>query len=157
MTQDYIQNPTIRVSLIIINSQRELLLVKHKKNNKEYWVLPGGHLDFGETVEQCALRELKEEVNLDGEYIKQVFLSESIDPSGRRHILNIYTLVKVSESQELKLDQEDNVLSGVEYISLDKIKSQEVKFYPDVAQEIINNHNNNWAENNIQLVSTPWV
>ena len=95
MSTDAINSPTIRVSAIIINENSEILLVKHRKKEKEYWVLPGGHLDYGETIAQCAERELKEETTLDCKFERIVFISESLAPGGQRHIINIFVLLKV--------------------------------------------------------------
>jgi 8-oxo-dGTP diphosphatase len=48
--------------------QKAVLLVKRKYEPfKGKWALPGGHVEIGETCEQCVLRELKEETGLDAE------------------------------------------------------------------------------------------
>lgn len=46
-------------------TRHEVLLV-HKPRKKDSWQLPQGGTEEGETQEQCALRELKEEVGIDG-------------------------------------------------------------------------------------------
>ncbi|MFW9821034.1 MAG: NUDIX hydrolase [Candidatus Thorarchaeota archaeon] len=58
---------------IIFNDQ--ILLIKHTqyKDGVEYWVLPGGGRKRGETEEQCVMREIKEETNLDIE-VKRLLL-----------------------------------------------------------------------------------
>lgn len=155
MTADYLNSPTVRVSLIIINERREILLAKHKKQNREYWVLPGGHLDFGETVEQCALRELREETNLIGEFERVVFSSESIDPSGRRHIINFYVLVTVPPGQSIQVGSDEDILTEVCYKPLDELTQYTV--YPNISNHIIQNHNQNWSVPNIQWLDTPWT
>ncbi|MFX1278987.1 MAG: NUDIX domain-containing protein [Promethearchaeota archaeon] len=50
---------------IILKGQ--ILLIKHSlyKDGVEYWVLPGGGREEGETEEECVQREMKEETNLD--------------------------------------------------------------------------------------------
>ena len=49
-------------SVIIINEQGELLLGKRTDNQK--WGYAGGSINLGESVEECARRELLEEMNL---------------------------------------------------------------------------------------------
>lgn len=153
MTADAINAPTVRVSLIIINEQEEILLAKHKKKEREYWVLPGGHLEFGETIEQCALRELKEETNLNGQFIRNVFLSESLAPDKSRHIINIYCLVKIVDG-EIQVGSDEDILCEVAYKKLSILEKLTV--YPDIKKQIIQNHKHNWPNKNIQLLETPW-
>ena len=44
-----------------------ILLVQHREHagERSYWLLPGGGREDGETEEQCVIREMKEETNLD--------------------------------------------------------------------------------------------
>lgn len=48
----------------IILDQDRLLVVKHSVNDKHY-VLPGGHLEFGENIKECMLREIVEELGVE--------------------------------------------------------------------------------------------
>ncbi|MBI3308306.1 MAG: NUDIX hydrolase [Candidatus Melainabacteria bacterium] len=64
--------PNFRVSVIIVNDKEEILLVQHKKGQRYYWVLPGGRIEYGENFASCAVRELKEETNLDIRFGKPI-------------------------------------------------------------------------------------
>src|ERR1700722_9915267 len=86
--------PTTRISVIAIEDEK-ILLVKHRKGNQQYWVLPGGRLEYGETFADCAVRELKEETGLEIEVERFIFLSEAIAPDRSRHIVNIYVKAKI--------------------------------------------------------------
>ena len=50
-----------------IIQDHKILLIKHssKSSDLSYWVIPGGGLDGSETEEECVIREMKEETNLD--------------------------------------------------------------------------------------------
>lgn len=49
----------------VIEKDGKVLLVKRNHEPfKDYWCLPGGHIDFGETAEQAIIREVKEETGL---------------------------------------------------------------------------------------------
>lgn len=55
---------------IIIEVSGGIVLIE--RSNPPYgWALPGGFLDYGESVEECAIREAKEETNLDLKDLKQ--------------------------------------------------------------------------------------
>ena len=58
------QNPEPVVGIFILNPQGELLLVKSHKWNNQY-VVPGGHIEFMEKMEDTVIREAKEETGLD--------------------------------------------------------------------------------------------
>lgn len=67
----------------------KLLLVAHKKNNDIYWLLPGGGVDFGESLTEALEREFLEELNVKIQVKDLLLISETIFPSGERQILNI--------------------------------------------------------------------
>lgn len=51
----------VRPSILIVNRSGELLLVQH---NDGTWGIPGGLMELGESVEECAIREAKEELGI---------------------------------------------------------------------------------------------
>ena len=57
-----IETPRAGANAIILNADGEVLLTRRADNG--WWCLPGGHLDYGETIEQCVIREAFEETGL---------------------------------------------------------------------------------------------
>lgn len=51
----------VRAAVVLLHEGHVLLM---RQNNRNFWVYPGGTLEEGETVADCAVRELMEEVNL---------------------------------------------------------------------------------------------
>jgi 8-oxo-dGTP diphosphatase len=50
-----------------------ILMVRHVHDGRDYWTLPGGLAEPGETLEQAALRELQEEANLTGRVVRPLY------------------------------------------------------------------------------------
>jgi 8-oxo-dGTP diphosphatase len=57
--------PQVGVGVIVIRDGKVLLGLRRGSHGAGAWALPGGHLEWGETVESCARREVKEETGLD--------------------------------------------------------------------------------------------
>jgi len=66
-----------------------MLLIAHQKDGAVYWLIPGGGVAFGESLEDALKREFMEELNIDVNVGDMIFLSDSIAPLSERHIVNI--------------------------------------------------------------------
>ena len=57
----------------IVHRKNKLLMVKliHSEDGHEFWCLPGGTIEEGETPAEAAIRELKEECNVSGTIVKE--------------------------------------------------------------------------------------
>jgi ADP-ribose pyrophosphatase YjhB (NUDIX family) len=84
--------PRIRVSAILRRDSR-VLLVRHEKQGREYWLLPGGGVGGGETLVAALKRELAEELGIDDDLPLEgpVALADSISPPGwpPKHVVHI--------------------------------------------------------------------
>ncbi len=66
-----------RAQCIVIRDGKILAAV-HRHNGEDIYVIPGGGIEAGETPEQAALRELREEANVEGRIVRR--LGEYINP-----------------------------------------------------------------------------
>lgn len=94
----------IRVGAVV-ERDGALLLVRHEKPGREpYWVLPGGRLEPGETIPQCAEREVSEETGLDGRFAGVLYVSEFLREG--RHTVDVTALVEAEGEAALGSDPE---------------------------------------------------
>lgn len=85
--------PRIRVSAILRREGR-LLLCRHEKAGRQYWLLPGGGVNLGESLADALQRELTEEVGITEDLPIEgpVAVAESISPDGApqtKHVVHI--------------------------------------------------------------------
>lgn len=76
-------------------SDRQVLLVRAKKD-PSHWIFPKGHIETGETPEQAAIRELREEAGVVGEILQPIGVSEF--QSGDEHVQVTYFLARAVEA-----------------------------------------------------------
>jgi 8-oxo-dGTP diphosphatase len=85
--------PRIRVSALLRWNER-LLLCRHEKPGKEYWLLPGGGVNNGESLVDALHRELREEIGIEEEIAVEgpVAIVDSISPIhsyAAKHVVHI--------------------------------------------------------------------
>lgn len=101
---------------IILNRRKEILLEKHKKRTPwyGYWILPGGKLEMGESLENCVKREIKEEVGIDVKIkrLVSVFVSK--------------------ESRNLKIKEDE--IKDAKWFALKEIKK--LRIHPDAIKAL---------------------
>jgi len=89
------KKPTLTVDAIIKMNDDKLVLVRRKNPPyKGWWALPGGIVEYGETVEKAVKREVKEETGLEVEIEKivNVYSDPNRDPRG--HFISICFLCR---------------------------------------------------------------
>jgi ADP-ribose pyrophosphatase YjhB (NUDIX family) len=73
---------------IIVEREDGVVLIK-RRNPPSGWALPGGFVEYGESCEECAVREAKEETGLDVELIEQFHTYSDPDRDPRFHTISI--------------------------------------------------------------------
>lgn len=89
-----------------------LLIERGVEPFKGSWALPGGFMKMDETIEQCAIRELREETNISDVYLEQfkVFSGITRDPRGRVVTVAFIALVRPSDYKVIGGDDASNAL-----------------------------------------------
>jgi 2-dehydropantoate 2-reductase len=116
----FIYTPRLTVDVIVINSVRQVLLIERK--NKPYgWAIPGGFVDYGETVEKAAVRELLEETGISVRENDLNFLGVYSDPKRdpRGHTVSV-VYYAFSDDNPVAADDAKNA----SFFSFEKLPSE---------------------------------
>jgi len=109
-------NFKIRVGVAILHCQHILVLEEEAPEHGRYLSLPGGALKFGETIEEAAVREVKEETGLDIKIDELIALDEVIPPDNTSHQIGITLLAHKTGG---RLHLEGQILRA-QWLSLDE-------------------------------------
>ncbi len=117
------KNPIPTVDIIIVIDDKVLLI--RRKNEPLGWAIPGGFVDFGESVEDAAVREAKEETDLDVELIKLVGVYSSPDRDPRTHTISTVFYAKADGVPKAGDDAIDVGLFGKDNLPKDMVFDHE--------------------------------
>lgn len=124
-----VARPVAVVRLIITNEEGKVLFLRRANTAYEEggWCLPGGKVDYEETVEQSARKELREETALKAQNPRFLFYQDSLPPkAGSMHCINFY--FECEALGELETNTES---SGWAWIGPDDIESYDIVFGND--------------------------
>jgi len=97
------QNPIPTVDIIIEIEPKGIVLIK-RKNPPYGWAIPGGFVDYGESLEKAAIREAKEETNLRVKIIKQFQTYSDPKRDPRHHSISTVYIAKAKGIPKAKDD-----------------------------------------------------
>jgi 8-oxo-dGTP diphosphatase len=102
----------IRVGAVVARDGA-MLLVRHQKPDRDpYWVLPGGRLEPGETIPECAEREILEETGLSASFEGVLYVSEFLREG--RHTVDITVRMAPEGDEEAVLGSDPELAAGSE-------------------------------------------
>jgi len=117
--------PRIRVSAML-GWHGQLLLCRHEKPGREYWLLPGGGVDVGESLTDALYRELSEELGIDEEVPVEgpVCIVESIAPKTMpraKHVVHIVFAGDLTGRSLETVRSEDSAVRGHRLFSREEL------------------------------------
>ena len=81
--------PTVDIIIELIDRPGRPIVLIERKNEPFGWAIPGGFVDYGESIETAAIREAEEEVSLKVELIEQFYVYSDPQRDPRQHTLAI--------------------------------------------------------------------
>jgi len=145
------KQPRVRLGGVVTRGD-EILLVEHQRDGRRYFLLPGGGLEWGETCAAGRAREFMEEMSLQIAVGPLLFVSESIAPGGKRHILNLTFHARITGGT-LKLNPDRRLRDAV-WVKRGDLMN--LKFYPEIRARILAAWDQQFASG-VDLVDTPWT
>ena len=103
------KNPIPTVDIIIEIESKGMVLIK-RKNPPYGWALPGGFVDYGESLEEAAVRETKEETDLDVKLIGQFHTYSDPKRDPRHHSIST---VYVAKAKGVPQARDDAIEIGI--------------------------------------------
>jgi 8-oxo-dGTP diphosphatase len=88
------ERPKIGVGVIVIKDNKILLGKRKNAHGDGTWSFPGGHLEFGEMPEECAVRETLEETGINLKNLRRTIYTNDIFDKENKHYITLYVLAE---------------------------------------------------------------
>lgn len=96
--------PRVGVACIVTRDDRVLLVRRQRSHGAGSWSTPGGHLDFGETLAACAMRETEEETGVRVGEVEFVAITDDLFAEEGKHYITVWMHGQVSVGEAVVRD-----------------------------------------------------
>jgi ADP-ribose pyrophosphatase YjhB (NUDIX family) len=111
----------------------KILLVKHRKAGREYYLLPGGGQEIGESAVEAVAREWKEELSLSVRVGQFLFCGESVPAESRR--TQVFQMVFQIDAIEGNIEvKREGALAGYDWVPINSL--DDIAFFPDCLAQV---------------------
>ena len=101
-------SPTVDIIIELIDRPNRPIILIERKNEPYGWAIPGGFVDYGESVENAAIREAFEEISLKVELVEQFHVYSDPKRDTRKHTLSVVFLA-IATGQPKAADDAKNL------------------------------------------------
>lgn len=114
--------PSLTADIFIFDDDLNFILIKRGNDPfKDCWALPGGFVEYGESVENAAMREAKEETSMDVELVDLVNVYSEPDRDPRGHTVTVAYTAK-GDFRDMKADDDACDIAVFSDDALDEIE-----------------------------------
>jgi ADP-ribose pyrophosphatase YjhB (NUDIX family) len=140
---------------VIFNSDNEILVAHCLNPEKDYYFLPGGGVWFHEKIEDCLVREVKEETGLNVKAERLLWVRDFIEGFPDLHGIEIFFLAIIIGGK-LRAEPVHDI-EWLEFSFMDVEKLERIRFYPEsfIAKLKRLRDNRDWSERNRYMRSAP--
>ncbi len=92
MSEKSIIQPRVGVGVFIFRDGKFLMGWRKSSHGANTWTIPGGHMEFGESPEETAIREVKEETGMDIENVRFGAITNDIFHDDNKHYLSVWMI-----------------------------------------------------------------
>lgn len=115
------RKPKLVVGILVRNRNKFLLARETLEGGKDYWIVPGGKVEFGESIEDAAKREIEEETGIKAKKLKFIVYKEAVFPRYNYHTV-IFFFETRSTTTKLKPDIEGKVIEAKWFTKKEALK-----------------------------------
>lgn len=118
-------SPRLRVAAVL-PVEGGIVLVRQSRAGAAYHLLPGGGVEAGESIERALEREVLEETGLRCELVAPLFITDSIDPDGMRHMVQLTFLATVTGGTLVE-ESPDRAIVSVDVVDRDDLAALDLR------------------------------
>ncbi|KAJ3768710.1 NUDIX hydrolase domain-like protein [Lentinula raphanica] len=123
MNPKTIASPKVGVGVFVLNIDGRFLLGKRKGSHGHgTWALPGGHLEAGESFEDCAAREVLEETDLKIKDVQYLTVTNDVMVAEGKHYVTIWVAGKMVDPEATPENLEPEKCEVWEWVTWEEVK-----------------------------------